>query len=283
MNYEKWFSNLLSSNDFITTDRYFDSQSRLGYRYTKRDYLFTFGRWRGKFQTPAYLRQIKKFKDTLVIGHSDLPVLSSDLRTIKLFGYRKIYGINLLNTDGVSESIPLGICSDCDDSKIHRLLGSIKHFETANNLSERVEVFDNSIYVNFTVSNNVRERQYLFNLLKGMPNAYFESTVFTDFGRVNYLKSLRKYAMVACPEGNGFDTHRIWETLYMGGTPIIKACDYLPRVLNQLPVIILSNWREINNSSTLEELWYSAQSKRLNFKYLTASYWLEHMASKKIG
>lgn len=37
----------------------------------------------------------------------------------------------------------------------------------------------------------------------------------------SYLKSLAEHDGVACPYGNGADTHRFWETLYMGGNPLL--------------------------------------------------------------
>jgi hypothetical protein len=282
MTYEKWFTNLLSSRDFITTDKYLIAQENLGYRYVKRDYLYTFGKWRGKIQVPIYLKQIANYKRTLVVGHSDLHISKDDLRYIKFFGYKKVYGVNLLNTDGFSEAIPLGITNFCDDSNLHKLFGNIEHFRIAHHGSEIREIFDNSIYINFTSSNNLSERNGLTNLLKARKNVHFENTLFTESGRIEYLRSLREYAMVPCPEGNGFDTHRLWETLYMGGTPIVKQCDYLPTALNHLPVIVLSGWNKIQESKFLEEQWHLAQSKRMNFKYLTSTYWLNYISNQEI-
>jgi hypothetical protein len=281
MNYEKWFTNLINTGDFITTDKYLNAQSKSGYRYVKRDYLYSFGKWRGKLQAPSFIRQLTNFKKLIVIGHSDIPVLDKDLRNLKRFGYKKIYGVNVLNRVGLSESIPLGVTNDCDDSQIHRLFGNIKHFERAHNFSKFSELFNGSIYLNFTLSNNFQERMKLVQTLRDKPNAYFEETKFTESGRINYLQSLRKYSLVPCPSGNGFDTHRLWETLYMGGTPVIRTCEYLPTILRYLPVIILSSWEEICDLAKLDEQWHIAQSKRTNWEYLTASYWLNHMSIVK--
>jgi len=51
------------------------------------------------------------------------------------------------------------------------------------------------------------------------------------------------FKFVACPRGNGVDTHRIWETLYRGSIPIVlddswsKSLDYLG-----LPIIKVASW-----------------------------------------
>ena len=39
---------------------------------------------------------------------------------------------------------------------------------------------------------------------------------------VGYLDSLIRYKYVLCPEGNGIDTHRFWETIYAGSIPVSK-------------------------------------------------------------
>lgn len=41
-----------------------------------------------------------------------------------------------------------------------------------------------------------------------------------------YLKSLQEYSFVLCPEGNGADNLRVWETLYLGRFPVIKRTDW---------------------------------------------------------
>ena len=38
----------------------------------------------------------------------------------------------------------------------------------------------------------------------------------------DYKKNLENSSFVLCPWGNGFDTHRIWESLYSGSIPIIE-------------------------------------------------------------
>ena len=36
-----------------------------------------------------------------------------------------------------------------------------------------------------------------------------------------YPKLLRRSTWIACPRGNGVDTHRVWESLYVGSKPIV--------------------------------------------------------------
>jgi hypothetical protein len=58
-----------------------------------------------------------------------------------------------------------------------------------------------------------------------------------------YKKILNDYNLVACPRGNGVDTHRVWESIYYGKHPVIvkdawsKSLSYL-----NLPLVYIENW-----------------------------------------
>lgn len=60
----------------------------------------------------------------------------------------------------------------------------------------------------------------------------------------DYFIELAKHKYAICPRGNGLDTHRIWECLYLDVIPIVIKTDY-PNVDN-LPIIILDNWDDID-------------------------------------
>ena len=53
-------------------------------------------------------------------------------------------------------------------------------------------------------------------------------------------KSLHLYFV----RGNGFDTHRIWETLYSGSIPIVKR-HYAFEYLDNLPVLYIDNYKDL--------------------------------------
>jgi hypothetical protein len=69
------------------------------------------------------------------------------------------------------------------------------------------------------------------------------------FGVQEYLQSKKiahissQFKFIACPRGNGTDTHRFWETLYRGSIPVVKASNW-SRLIAQLgvPVMQLQKW-----------------------------------------
>lgn len=60
-----------------------------------------------------------------------------------------------------------------------------------------------------------------------------------------YFIELSNHKYAICPRGNGLDTHRIWECLYLNVIPIVIKNDYLH--IEHLPIIVLNDWNEIDN------------------------------------
>jgi len=96
------------------------------------------------------------------------------------------------------------------------------------------------LYMNFSIHTNPQERQPVWDL--------FASTQFCTMGTnqeyAEFLTSLSSSTFVICPPGNGMDSHRIWETLYVGSYPIVLHSPLDPLFVN-LPVLIVNNWHEI--------------------------------------
>lgn len=57
---------------------------------------------------------------------------------------------------------------------------------------------------------------------------------FTDLGRSKF---------VVCPEGTGMDTHRVYESLFCGATPVVLHGPLDP-LYEKLPVCIVSKWTD---------------------------------------
>jgi hypothetical protein len=89
-------------------------------------------------------------------------------------------------------------------------------------------------------------------------------------GFEQYVYNLSRYAFCVCPRGNGTDTHRIWEALYMGCIPIVQT-HLTHKCLDGLPVLFVENWQEITHQKLVHfieqmpSIIYDA--KKLHFKY----------------
>lgn len=80
-----------------------------------------------------------------------------------------------------------------------------------------------------------------------------------------------QYQFVLSPHGAGLDCHRTWEALLLGCIPIVKAAR-INDLFDDLPVVIVNEWQEINEyflASAAQEI----SQKTFKLEKLTTSYW----------
>ena len=61
------------------------------------------------------------------------------------------------------------------------------------------------------------------------------------------IRRLSEYEFCICPEGNGVDTHRLWEALYVKTIPIVIKSDFADILLeNNVPIVVLDDWSQLD-------------------------------------
>jgi len=84
------------------------------------------------------------------------------------------------------------------------------------------------------------------------------------------------FKFIACPRGNGVDTHRVWETLYRGSVPIViddewsRSLDYL-----SLPIIKVPEWSEEALANSVKRFSDSSIKNPIDLKFLWIDAWLD--------
>eukprot|EP00808_Paulinella_micropora_P006720 g23003.t1 len=90
-------------------------------------------------------------------------------------------------------------------------------------------------------------------------------------GWLNFANQVRNHRFTICPAGNGLDTHRHWESLLLGGIPVVKSSS-LDSLLDDLPVVILKKWSELTEARLHEE-WKRLQKSDFLLDKLFWPYW----------
>jgi len=87
-------------------------------------------------------------------------------------------------------------------------------------------------------TNSERARVALEFSKKGVENRRFNN-------HNEYLDALASSKFCICPEGNGIDTHRLWEALYMRSVPILKKSAFTDILINAcIPCVLVDSWSE---------------------------------------
>jgi len=67
----------------------------------------------------------------------------------------------------------------------------------------------------------------------------------------DYLRDLARHRFCVCPRGNGIDTHRFWECLYLGVVPVVERSAHTERwACEGVPLVLLDDWSELSRAST---------------------------------
>lgn len=112
----------------------------------------------------------------------------------------------------------------------------------------------NDIYFFFNEDTNRRARvECKISLFRKLP--WSQHT--PDF--LQYLAYLSSYKYAICPEGNGHDTHRVWECIYTQVIPIMKRTvfsELVSEYLDPHPIILLDEWYTLNVGELLQSYAY---------------------------
>lgn len=267
-------ANVHAENSFISSDAYLQHSKLCPYcDYHRSDAIFFKKNWRGSYHPAVLNTSVRERKTNLLLGHSDQRTGATKVSLLRLLGYRKIFGINVVKFKDISIPLPIGITNNTNESEFHRLFGNNELFMRAND-TDFLTHSNGLVYGCFSTETNSRERVPLAKILSRSKHT-FDAPEFSIEGRVRYLGNLRKFAFTACPVGNGVDTHRLWEVLYMGGIPIIKRNEILESLLVDLPFVLVDEWDQINDAVFLQEAWDRLSvGSNYNFEKLKLGFWI---------
>jgi hypothetical protein len=138
------------------------------------------------------------------------------------------------------------------------------------------------LYVNFRADTNPAERRLPYEYFKKISKTSSWVTFETPSERgVNndYLRQLVRHRFVLCPPGNGIDTHRMWEALLAGVTPVVKRSPAM-EPFSKLPIIFVDDFREIS-LDLLEKAHLEIKMSVGPHLMMSESYWAELIKTKQ--
>ena len=89
-----------------------------------------------------------------------------------------------------------------------------------------------NIFFNFTIDTNIEKRQLCYDIVSKYVKFIDNINNYFD-----YLSLLKTYKYCICPEGNGYDSHRIWECLYLNVIPICLKNNFTILLKEQFVVL----------------------------------------------
>lgn len=200
---------------------------------------------------PSFIQSPPPVKVTVVVSNSDETF--DDILMAQVAPYASaVYAIN--SSAKGAKQIPIGFRDD--QYTPHRDLVDI----LAN--SEIPGEKRTLCLVNFLVETNGGERKRALDrfsseawatvdksyLNYGLSKATLFTIPETVQKRLEYYKTLKSTKFVVCPSGRGVDTHRVYETLFFGGIPIIKTSFLDPMYEKLGGCWIVNDWTDVTEA-----------------------------------
>ncbi len=167
----------------------------------------------------------------VIIHNSDHELLPQHLVKLKnIEKLRHIYSQNVNINDICITPIPIGIANSMWKH------GDLKVWENMEIHKKK----DEFIFFNFNCTTAIARTTCYNYFINKIPH--------TDNidNYKDYLETLNKYKYCLCPDGNGTDTHRLWECLYLGVIPICLKTPLTEYYSKFVPIVLLNSWYEIN-------------------------------------
>lgn len=174
-------------------------------------------------------------KFNIIFHNSDGEFKNEHKRLLQISNVDKIYTQNLsIEPEERIIPLPIGIANSM---WAHGNLNIWNNILNSIDLSKKNEF----IYFNFNINTNTVKRQKCYDVItsKNIPNL-------PNTNYLKYLTILSSYKFAICPEGNGLDTHRFWECLYLKVIPICLKNHITEYYSNIFPIILLNDWNDLN-------------------------------------
>ena len=124
-------------------------------------------------------------------------------------------------------------------------------------------------YMNFALGTFPSEREPVYHLFIRAPFCYRASP--KSFGP--YLYELAAADFSISPRGNGADTHRLWESLYLNTIPIVHTSS-LDSLYGELPVLVVDDWTIVTERFLAHKKELFAE-QNFNREKLYMDYWIQ--------
>ena len=186
------------------------------------DWVFVNGDVLGDLLRRIPILSFKKF--VVVVHNTDRCFGQAEMNALLPYVHH-VYAINTTIQHPQLTTIPLGF--------VDRQLPFLHGFKAGS--SER----PHEIYMNFTMQTNTSKRNDCVLAFEGDARVVRTQNLSVP----EYYMDLCRSKFVLCPEGTGIDTHRVYESLFCGATPVVLR-NSLSHLYEKLPVCIVDKWTD---------------------------------------
>ena len=171
---------------------------------------------------------------------------------------KKWYLSNTMVQEDIITGLPFGVNQGASE-----IIPTIKRYD--------FEDKENLAYINWQNYTDERWRLKSQYIARELPWTTVRET--SDLKVEEFFDEIAQHVYVFCPQGNGVDTYRFWETLYLGSIPIVRDCP-LVRYFSGLPMLVVKQWHDVTPGLLKEQYeTYFSKEELFSFDKAKLSYW----------
>lgn len=209
----------------------------------------------------------------IVTGYSDHPIDSMESDLLNQPSLKAWFANNVNIRHPKLHAIPMGLPNEVDFA----IQGNTK---TLRHVADSFKMIENLAYMGFKIDTFPIERQQVYNLFADKPWVTKGKLNFDEAGHLQYLKDIHSHKFCICPRGNGFDSHRMMEALYLGTIPIVKKCIAMEQFYD-FPVLFIDDWNEVTQEF-LHAKYDEITSKEYDLDKLYVSHWFNRISASSV-
>ena len=138
------------------------------------------------------------------------------------------------------------------------------------------------LYVNFSLWTNPHQRQQILNIITKNIGSSKNCTISVEFevnkaNNEEHYKNVQEHLFMLCPPGNGKDTHRMWEAIYLGAIPIVEDSLMNSFFSRYFPILLVDSWNDITEDFLIKK-YFEFINKNYRYDLLDCDNWMkEHI------
>jgi hypothetical protein len=209
----------------------------------------------------------------LISGNSDYCIDSNLINQLPK-NVRKWYAQNALVTNDVVKCLPLGIENSFSSHRGEYHGIGYSHALIKESVINGYSDYKPSkfIYSNFNVMTNPHHRNPIKKISLESNFIDWEEPIYSI---ENFLQKILDYESVLCPDGNGPDTHRFYETLYMNRIPITFNLTMYNNLHHIYPIICIDDVNNLTDYNFLRDKINEVKTKIWDKKWLSSDFWIK--------
>jgi hypothetical protein len=220
-----------------------------------------------------FFRELNNFleRDCIIICHNSDATFGQEIIPHIPRNVKKLWcqNYNYIETE-VVKSLPIGL------ERVRWFPEQKKQDTLFHMIASDIERKD-LVYMNFNPSTNF-QRQDIFEQLNN--KSFVTQKMVGNGGDYNtYTDDLKSHKYVISPPGNGIDSHRNWEAIYLGCIPIVLDSYFNRNMYEKLPVLIVKDYNL--NEKELLDRYDKIIGKNENIHIINKKYWENEIRSNK--